>query len=78
MPEAHSRRRPAGALELEQRNRHPFGNRTEQRDGDVLSFAAVFTLEQRLQNPGIGVQPRGDIHHGHTDPAGCLRRAGGT
>src|SRR6185437_870979 len=53
--------RLAAVVLVDQRYRHPFGRRVEERDGKLRALAAAAARQQSLEDRGIGVEPRRDV-----------------
>src|SRR5579883_1685693 len=75
MLQPHARRRLAAIIMMEQRHRHPFRRRIEERDRERRTLAALLARIKRFENGGIGVEPRGDVRHRDADTAWRLGRA---
>ena len=55
---------------VDQRHRHPVGDRVEQRDGDLAALAGALAGVKRLQDRRVRVHAAADVGDGNADPAG--------
>ena len=74
--ETHPLRRAAAIIEMDQRHRHPFRRRVEQRYSDQRPVPGPLPGNQRFEDRSVGVESGRDVGHRSPDPARRLRRPG--
>jgi hypothetical protein len=74
--ETHPLRRAAAIIEMDQRHRHPFCGRVEQRYAEQRPVPGPLPSNQRFEDCGVGVEPGRDVGHRRADPARRFRRSG--